>query len=180
MLNTYILAAGEAVDTNPYILPYDINEAIWGSIATVIVVSLIVWKGGPAIKTAWNARIERIEGELAAAAATRAEGEAAQADVQDRIANVDVERERILADARETAATLQRQLAAKAEQEAEDLKVRATADIEASKTQVLADLQAEVAALALGAASEVVSRNLDAATQNDLIESYISNVGSSA
>jgi F-type H+-transporting ATPase subunit b len=173
-----ILAAGEGpVEPNPYILPYDINEAIWGSLATIIVVSLIVWKAGPAIKGAWNGRIERIEGELASAEAARRDGEASLGEVQDRIANAETERQRILAEARDTAAALQSQLVAKATQDAEDLKVRAAADIESSKSQVLADLRAEVATLALGAAEAVVASNLDPATQTELIESYITKVG---
>lgn len=180
MINSLILAAGEAIEPNRPILPFDNNETFWGTIATTLVIALIVWKGGPAIKEAWNGRIQKIETGLAEAAAARTEGEAAAAEVQQRIANVDGERQRILAEARDTAAALQSQLLAKAEQEAEDLKSRATADIEASKTQVMADLRAEVAALALGAAAEVVSRNLDATTQNDLIESYISKVGTSS
>jgi F0F1-type ATP synthase membrane subunit b/b' len=54
---------------------------------------------------------------------------------------------------------------------------RATADVEASKGQALSDLQADAASLALGAAEAVVNRNLDPATQTDLIESYITQVG---
>lgn len=180
MLNSLILAAGEAIEPNPDILPYDINEVYWGTTAVILIVALITWKGKGPISAAWNARIQRIETELADAATARTEGEAAAAEVQHRIANVDGERQRILAEARETAAALQSQLQAKATQEAEDLKVRVTADIEASKSQVMADLQSEVGALALGAATEVVSRNLDAATQNDLIESYITKVGASS
>ena len=67
--------------------------------------------------------------------------------------------------------------AAKADTDAAELVARATADVEASKGQALADLQADAASLALGAAEAVVNRNLDAATQTDLIETYITQVG---
>jgi len=43
----------------------------------------------------------------------------------------------------------------------------------------VADLTAEVSRLALGAAERVVSHNLDDAAQQQLIEKYISQVGSS-
>jgi F0F1-type ATP synthase membrane subunit b/b' len=52
------------------------------------------------------------------------------------------------------------------------------ADIEAAKVQATADLRGELAALAVGAASAVVNKNLDAAAQTQLIEDYISSVGS--
>ena len=42
---------------------------------------------------------------------------------------------------------------------------------------VPADLHDEVAALAIGAAEAVVRNNLDDATQDQLIESYITQVG---
>ena len=42
---------------------------------------------------------------------------------------------------------------------------------------MLADLRAEAAARAAQAAEAVVGANLDASTQNDLVEAYISQVG---
>ena len=48
--------------------------------------------------------------------------------------------------------------------------------IEAAKGQAIADLRGEVAQLAIGAAEVVVKRNLDQATQTQLIEDYINQV----
>ena len=56
-------------------------------------------------------------------------------------------------------------------------RARAAADIEAAKAQATADLRNELAQLAVGAASAVVGKNLDPATQSQLIEDYISSVG---
>jgi F-type H+-transporting ATPase subunit b len=97
--------------------------------------------------------------------------------VQRRIADAGNERQRILDEAATTAASLKVQLQAKADQDAAELKARAVTDIEASKGQALADLQADAASLAMGAAEAVVNRNLDAATQTALIETYITQVG---
>lgn len=180
MFNLLILGSGEGAVENGPILPHDINEVIWGSLAFFIVLGLLIWKGGPAIKAGWNGRIERIKGEIETAEASRTEGESALTDVQGRIANADNERQRILAEARQTAEALKAQLVAKAEQDAADLKARAAADVESAKTQVLADLRAEVAQLALGAAEAVVASNLDAGTQTELIESYIAKVGATS
>jgi len=155
-------------------------ELIWGSIAFFLVVGLIWWKGGPAIKKAWNGRIERIEGELDAAADDRQSAEAELAGVHERIANVDTERQRIVDEARETATTLRAQLVERAQAEAAEVAERATADIEAAKAQALADLRAEVGALALGAAEVVVRSSLDDDTQRNLVEAYITQVGASS
>ena len=64
MLSTILAAETEG---NGFWLPHDFNEVIWGTIAFVIVIGVIIWKGGPAIKAAMAARPERISGELSAA-----------------------------------------------------------------------------------------------------------------
>ena len=179
MNQTMMLAASACGAENCAHLP-PINELIWGGLAFLIVVGLLWWKGGPAIRNAWNGRIERIEGELDAAADTRQSAEAELAGVRDRIANVDTERQRIVEEARQTAATLKAQLVERAQAEAAEVAQRATADIEAAKAQALADLRSEVGALAMGAAEEVVRESLDADTQRSLVESYISQVGASS
>jgi F-type H+-transporting ATPase subunit b len=155
-------------------------EVIWGTIAFVLVVGLIAWKGGPAIKKAWNGRIERIEGELASATEARTAAEADLDGVRQSIANADSERQRILDEAHTTAANLKAQLVERAQAEAAEIKARALADIEASQAQARADLSAEVSTLAVGAAERVVASSLDDDTQRKLIEDYIAKVGASS
>ena len=75
-MNAFLLFASEAHEPNSLVLPSDINEVIWGTIGFLTVFTLIVWKGGPAIKNMWNARIERIRSEIETAEATRSEAEA--------------------------------------------------------------------------------------------------------
>lgn len=179
MLNLLVLAAeGGGHAENSFILPHDINEVIWGSSAFLVVVTLLVWKGGPAIKNLWNGRIDRLSNELSEAATARMEAEAALADVEARIANADQERARIRSEALQTAAAVKEQIAARAQADAAELRARVAADAEASKAQVLADLKAELADLVVGAAQAVVARNLDSQTQAELIESYIANLRS--
>jgi len=173
-----ILAAGGQTENYAHLPPID--EVIWGSIAFFIVVGLIWWKGGPAIKKAWNGRIERIEGEIDAAADTRAAAEAELVAVRESIANADAERQRILDEARTTAATLKAQLVERAQAEAADVTARAAADVEAAKSQARADLAAEVSTLAVGAAERVVASSLDEDTQRKLVEDYIQKVGAAS
>ena len=173
-----LLLASE--EPNGFLLSSDLNEVIWGSIAFFIVLGLLIKFGGPAVKSGLGGRTERLAKELDDAAAAKAEAQTKLADVQRRIADAGNERQRILDEAAQTAATLKVQLQAKADQDAAELVARASADVEASKGQALADLQADAASLALGAAEAVVNRNLDTATQTDLIESYIAQVGATS
>ena len=167
-----ILAAG-----NGNWLPHDINEVYWGTAAFLIVVGLIVWKAGPAIKAAIAARPARIAAELDSAAAARVEGESRVAEVKNALADSDKEAARIIAEARETAVRLGTETATRAEVEAAAIRERGAAELASARRQAQADLTAEVSRLALGAAERVVTTNLDDATQQSLIDSYISQVG---
>jgi len=172
----FLLASAEHAE-NGFIVPGDTNEVIWGTISFTIIVLLFLWKGLPAVKVMWNGRIERIRNEVTSAADTRAAAEAKLAEVESNIANADEERQRILASARTDAQTVKAQIIARAGTDAADLKARGLADAEAAKAQATSDLQAEIGALALGAAEKVVANSLDAATQSQLIDSYIDRVG---
>lgn len=174
-MNAFLLASAE--HKNGFIIPGDINEVIWGSIAFLLIVFLLVWKGRAPIAAMWNARIDRIRNEVTAAADARTAAEAKLSDVESKIADADAERARILAEARDTAASLKAQLIAKAGTDAADLRARGLADAESANAQATSDLQAEIGALALGAAEAVVANSLDAATQAELIENYITKVG---
>jgi len=176
-----ILAAGSGADVPLQSwMFHDVKELIVGTLASVILFSLLWWKAGPAMKKAFADRTEGIATEITTAEEARAEGEAALAQVQANISNADVERQRILTEARSTAEQVKASLISRGQQEAADVRSRATTDIEGAEGQITADLQAEVARLALGAAESVVVNSLDAGTQSDLIENYISSVGASA
>jgi len=171
------LLAAEEHHKNGFLLPGDKNETWWGIAAFVIVVALLYRFAWPAIVKGFKGRAEKIELELGAAEAAKAEAAAAGSRVAAAVANADAEAARIVEEARRTAEALRAQLRARADEEVEEMRRRAAADISASRNQAIADLQAEVSALALGAAETVVRRNLDATTQAALIDDYIDKVG---
>ena len=179
MLSTILLAAAEgAHEANGNILPHDIDEVIWGTIAFLIVAALLIWKGLPAAKNMAAARTERIAKELSDAEAERQSAESALAELHQRIANADDECARIVAEADDTAASLKDQLIAKADADATDVRRRAVDDAASAESQVSHGLEVEVGRLAIGAAEAVVANSLDDAAQSDLIDKYITQVGS--
>lgn len=171
-----VLAAEGHHEPNGFMIS-DWNEMIWNALAFLIVVYLLVKFAGPAVTKAVKARTQRIEHELQAAEATRAEAQAASQRVSASVGGAEAEAARIVAEARESAEAMRVQLRERADQEAADLRTRARADIESSRAQAIADLREEVSQLALGAAENVVRRNLDASTQDALVENYINQVG---
>ena len=177
-MNFLLFAQEHAVHENGFLLG-ELKETIVSGIASIILFSLLWWKTAPLAKKALGDRTARIAKELEDAEKARVDAETKLSDVQGRIANAEQERQRILVEARQTAEALKNQIVAKAEDESVSIKARAVTDIEASKGQAIADLQSEVAALAMGAAEAIIAKALDAQTQTDLIDGYITQVGAS-
>jgi len=181
MLSMLTLAAAPVVHkANGNILSSDFDEVIWGTVAFLIVAALLIWKGLPAAKNMATTRTDRLAKELDDAAAERETAESKLAELQQRIANADEECSRILAEADGAAVSLKDQLVAKADSDATDVRRRAVDDSASAEAQVSRGLEVEVGRLAIGAAEAVVTNSLDDAAQNDLIEKYISQVGTSS
>ena len=174
-----ILEGGGAIDDcqeapNP-LLP-ETNEIIWGALGFIVVFGFI-WKFGlPAIREAMNNRTQKIRGDLQAAEDQRAEADQVLADYRSQLNDARSEAGRIIEEARQAADQIKRDQEARLQAELAELRTRAVADIDAAKAAAMTDLRSEVAALAVGAAEAVVQRNLDGATQTQLVEDYINQV----
>ena len=177
-----ILAEGGSVDDcqeAPNQLLPETNEIIWGAFG-FLVVFFFMWKFGyPAMKKSLNDRTERIRSDLNAAESQRAEADKLLADYRSQLADARNESARIIEEARQSADALKRDQEARLQAELAEMRTRAAADIDAAKVQAIADLRGEVAQLAIGAAEVVVRRNLDQATQVQLVEDYINQVARS-
>ena len=169
------LLASEA--PNSFLLPGDINEFYWGTVAFVVVFGLLGKFAVPVLRKGLQARSEKIAKELGAADAAKAEALAEAERIRASIGNAEADAAAVVAEARTAAAQLVATMKERSVQEAADLRTRAAADIESQKNQAIADLRAEVTELARGAAEAVVRSNLDDATQAALIDRYIDQVG---
>ncbi|MGH9084301.1 MAG: F0F1 ATP synthase subunit B [Acidimicrobiales bacterium] len=174
-----ILAEGGSVDDcqeAPNQLLPETNEIIWGAFGFLVVFFFVAKFGYPAMKKSMDARTERIRADLEAAENQRSEADTLLADYRAQLADAKNESARIIEEARQTADSLKRDQESRLQTELADLRSKAAADIEAAKVQAISDLRGEVAQLAVGAAEVVVSKNLDQATQVQLIEDYINQV----
>jgi F-type H+-transporting ATPase subunit b len=181
MLDTLFVfaATSEHAPENDPILPHDLNELWWGLFAFIIIAGAL-WKFGyPPAKKALIDRREGIAADLAEAEAHRTEATAQLEEVRAQLSDADNERQRIVTTAHESAKALAADLDARAQTEVAEMKSRAQREIAASQQQAMADLQATVATLALDAAETVVRTSLDdGATQQALIDDYITQLGS--
>ena len=154
----------------------ELNEIIWGAVGFFVVFFFLARFGFPAIKKTMNARTEKIRGDIEAAEAQKEEADQLLAEYRAQLNDAKAEAGRIIEEARQSADALRRDSESRLQAELDEQRERAVADIEAAKVQALADLRDELATLAIGAAETVVQRNLDAATQTQLVEDYINQV----
>jgi F-type H+-transporting ATPase subunit b len=183
LLATIFAAEGELLDparSKSWIWPEQ-AELIYGTAASLIIFGALFKFAGPTIKKAMTARTERIQGELDASANAKTEAESEAAGIRQTAGDIEAERQRLFADADAQAAALLTDGRARLEQEVAELQARADADIAAAGGRVNDELQAEISRLAAAAVDRLLADGVvDPATQQSLIESYISKVGASA
>ncbi len=153
-------------------------ELIWGSIAFLIVLGVLVKFAFPTLKKTLSDRQAKIRDDLEGAEAAKAEAERERDDYRQKIQDSRQEAVEILEAARGDAERVRADIIARAETEANEIKARANEDIRLATERAQADLQASVKDLSIELAEKVVEHNLDADTQRALIDSYISQVGS--
>lgn len=175
----HLLEEGGAIDDcqeapNP-LLP-ETNEIIWGAIGFGVVFFFLAKFGMPAIKSTMDARTERIRSDLASAEEQRGEAEHILAEYRAQLNDAKSEAGRIIEESRQAADQIKRDQEVRLQEELAELRTRAVADIDAAKTQAMSDLRGEVAQLAIGAAEAIVQRNLDASTQQQLVDQYIDQI----
>ena len=155
-----------------------IEEVIIGGLATLIVFAMLYKLAWPAISKGMKDRTARIQGELDTSAAARTQAEADAAGIRTSLGDVDGERSRLFADADAQAAALLEDGRLRLTKEIEELEAKAAADITAAAGRGADDLRVDIARFSSQAIESSVSASLDDATQQELIESFISRVGS--
>ena len=174
------LSQGGTVDdckASPNPLLPDSNELLYGGSAFLIILIVLSKLGYPAIKKAMNDRTERIRGEIDEADKLKAEAAATLAQYQASVADSKTEAARIVDEARTAAEAVRADIIARAEAEANEIKTKAREDVEAGKARAITELQTQVGDLTIALAEKVVERSLDDATNRQLIDNYINNLG---
>jgi len=152
------------------------NEIIWGGLGFLVVFFFLAKFGLPTIKSTMNERTERIRTDLESAEAQRVEAETLLAEYRAQLNDAKTEAGRIIEESRQAADQIKRDQEVRLQDELAELRTRAVADIDAAKAQAMSDLRGEVAKLAIGAAETIVQRNLDEATQTQLVDEYINSI----
>jgi len=154
-----------------------LSEIIWGGLAFLIVLLILIKFAFPALRKAVKAREDKIREDVEGAERARQEAETERAQYQAQLGDARGEANRIVEEARQAAEQVRQDLVARAEADAAEIRSRANDDIRLARERAMSDLQHQVTDLSIELAEKIVERNLDPDTQRALVESYISSVG---
>jgi len=162
--------------TAPNLLSPSYGLMFWTLIIfVVLLVVLAKFAFGP-ITASVEAREKALEDAIEAAKRDREE--AAQLLAQHRAA-LDASRgegQKLIADAREAAERVRAELVEKAHAEQAAMLGRARAEIESEKEKAISELRREAVELAIVGAEKVIEKNLDDASNRQLVERFLASV----
>ena len=129
------------------------------------------------IKAILDQRREAADKEITDAQAAKAEALDIKKTYEQNMLQAKAQASEILDRAQKTATTRGEEIIRQANEEAAQLKQKAAADIAMEKKKALNDAKDEISDIAMAIAEKVVGRELNAADQASLVESFINELG---
>ena len=129
------------------------------------------------IKAILDQRREAADKEISDAEAAKAEALTIKATYEQNMAEAKAKADDILMNAQRSASMRSEEIISQAQQQAAQIKSKASADIEMEKKKAINDAKNEISGLALAIAGKVVERELDSADQTGLIDRFMDELG---
>ena len=150
-----------------------------GGIASVAIFAVLIKFAGPMVKKSMSDRTDAIQKQIDASSNDLASAQADAANIRTALGDIAAEKSRLLSDANAQAAALLSDGRARLTAEVADLEAKADADIAAAAARGGDELRAEIARVSAVALDKVLPSVLDDATQQSLVENFITKVGAS-
>jgi F-type H+-transporting ATPase subunit b len=163
--------------TRPFMKP-DTGLMFWTLIIFVILMFVLSRFAFGPLTRAVEARERSLQQAIDAA---RTDREAAAKLLQQHQAQIDAARDeaqKLIAEGRAVAEKMRSDLLDQTRKEQQDMLERARRDIETEKDKAIAQLRREAVELALAGASKVIEQNLESEKNRQIVESYLSSIGS--
>ena len=167
----------EGGGTRTFMKP-DTGLMVWTLVIFVILMFILSKYAFAPLTRAVEARERSLQEAIDAAKADR---EAAAKLLQQHQAQIEAARDdaqKFIAEGRAVAEKMRADMLEQTRKEQQDLLERARRDIEAEKEKAIAQLRREAVDLALAGASKVVEQNLESQKNRQIVESYLSSIGS--
>ena len=123
------------------------------------------------------ARQEEIDDMYAQADTARETAVKLQSEYEDKLSQATATSERLVKEATVRAQGREEEIIRQANERAEAIRAKASADIAQEKKKALNDAKDEISDMAIAIAEKVVGRELNAADQADLVDSFIAQLG---
>ena len=124
-----------------------------------------------------QSRQQEIDDMYAQAGTARDEAQKLQSEYKIMLSETAATSERLIKEATARAMGREEEIVRQANEWADAIRAKATADIAQEKKKVLNDAKDEISVIALAIAGKVVGRELDAADQSKLVDSFIEELG---
>ena len=122
-------------------------------------------------------RREAADRQIADAEAAHAEAMSVKETYEQNMLQARAQADTILANAQKTAVLRSEEIIGQAQQQAAQMKLKASADIEMEKKKAINDAKSEISGLAMAIAGKVVARELNGSDQEQLIDRFIEELG---
>jgi F-type H+-transporting ATPase subunit b len=166
----------EGGGTRTFMKP-DTGVMVWTLIIfAVLMFVLSRYAFGP-LTRAVEARERALQEAIDAAQADRDAAAKLLAEHQAQIETARGEAQKLIADGRGVAEKMRTDLLDQTRKEQQDMLERARRDIESEKDKAIAQLRREAVDLALAGASKVIEQNLESQKNRQLVENYLSSIG---
>ena len=153
-------------------------EFIPALIAFLIIWVIMAKMAWPMIISTLDARQEKIQGDLDAAAKAQADAEEAKATYQAKIEEADRKADAIVAEAKRDAEVMRADMIAQAQEESQAIIAKAHDVIDAERSKAIVELSGQVVELSVQIASKVIGDGRDVEQQRQLAIKYLAEVGS--
>ena len=124
-----------------------------------------------------DARREAADKEILDAENAKAEALAIRQTYEQNMQQAKDQADQLLLNAQKSATARSEEIIGQAQQQAAQIKAKASADIAQEKKKALNDAKDEISVIALAIAGKVVGRELDAEDQSKLVDSFIEELG---
>jgi F-type H+-transporting ATPase subunit b len=171
-----LLAQEEASGMRPFMQP-DTGLMVWTLIIFILLMFVLSrYAFGPLTK-AVQAREQSLQAAIDAAKADRDAAAKLLAEHQAAIEAARGETQKLIADGRAVAEKMRADMLEQTRREQQEMLERARRDLEAEKDKAIVQLRREAVDLALAGASKVIEQNLESAKNRQIVESYLSSIG---
>ncbi len=174
-----LLASSESGSGSDLIKP-NLGTIFWTALTFLIFMFLLGKLGWKPLLGALDARESSIRDSIESAKSERQEAERILEEHKQLVAAAHRERAGALAAAQEEGERLKAEILEEARKQREQILAKADAQVQSGLRQAQAELRAETVDLAIRAAGKLLDKNLDDATQRQLVERHLADLERSA